>query len=38
MPTCAMSMYLFPQTIIEKIDKVRKRFFWQGVVQKENII
>jgi hypothetical protein len=29
-PTYAMSMYLLPSTVIEKIDKVRKRFFWQG--------
>jgi hypothetical protein len=37
MPTYVMSMYLLPQTIIEKINKVRKRVFRKGVVLKENI-
>jgi mannosylglycoprotein endo-beta-mannosidase len=29
-PTYAMSMYLLPKTIIKKMDRTRKRFFWQG--------
>jgi hypothetical protein len=30
MPTYAMSMYLLPSSVIERMDKARKRFFWQG--------
>jgi mannosylglycoprotein endo-beta-mannosidase len=29
-PTYAMSMYLLPKTVIKKMDRTRKRFFWQG--------
>lgn len=29
-PTYAMSMYLMPKTMIKKMDKTRKIFFWQG--------
>ena len=25
-----MSMYLLPKTVIKSMDKIRKRFFWQG--------
>jgi hypothetical protein len=29
-PTYAMFMYLMPKTVIKKMDKTRKIFFWQG--------
>ena len=29
-PIYSMSLYLLPKTILEKIDNIRKRFFWQG--------
>ena len=29
-PLYCMSMSLLPNTVIKKIDMVRKRFFWQG--------
>jgi hypothetical protein len=31
-----MSIYLFPKTILNKLDKTRKTFFWQGEAQKRN--
>jgi hypothetical protein len=29
-PTYAMSMYLLPKTLVKKMDRTRKKFFWQG--------
>lgn len=29
-PIYYMPMYLLPKTIIKRLDKTRKRFFWQG--------
>ena len=29
-PIYCMSMYLLPKTIIKRLDRTRKRFFWQG--------
>ena len=29
-PIYCMSMYLIPKTVIKSMDKIRKRFFWQG--------
>jgi hypothetical protein len=37
MPTYAMSMYLLPSSVIERMDKARKRFFWQGGGDKKKI-
>jgi hypothetical protein len=34
-PTYYMSMYLLPKTILEKMDKTRKKFFWQGGGEKK---
>jgi hypothetical protein len=25
-----MSIYLLPKTVLNKLDKIRRRFFWQG--------
>jgi hypothetical protein len=33
-----MSMYLLPKTVIKRMDKNRRKFFWQGVVGRRNII
>lgn len=30
-----MSVYLLPKTIIEKMDKIRRTFFWQGGAAKK---
>ena len=29
-PIYHMSIYLLPKTIVHKLDKIRRRFFWQG--------
>jgi hypothetical protein len=29
-PIYHMSIYLLPKSIIYKLDKIRRRFFWQG--------
>jgi hypothetical protein len=31
-----MSMYLFPQTVVNELDKQRRMFFWQGVAPRGN--
>ena len=33
-----MSMYLLPKTIVDTLDKQRRKFFWQGGGRKRNII
>jgi hypothetical protein len=35
LPVYAMSMYWLPVTTLDKMDTVRKRFFWQGGFEKE---
>ena len=37
-PIYRMSIYLLPKTIIARMDKVRRKFFWQGGGTKKNII
>jgi hypothetical protein len=37
-PTCYMSMHLLPKTILKKMDRTRKLFFWQGEEKRRNII
>jgi hypothetical protein len=37
-PTYYMSMHLLPKTILKKMDRTRKRFFWQGEEKRRNII
>lgn len=37
-PIYLMSIYLLPKTILNRLDKIRRTFFWQGVAQKRNII
>ena len=37
-PIYHMSVYLLPKTIVNKMDKIRRSFFWQGGGRKENII
>jgi hypothetical protein len=32
-----MSMYLMPKTVIKRLDKSRRKFFWQGGELKEEI-
>lgn len=32
-----MSMYLLPLTVIQKMDKARRTFFWQGGGDKKKI-
>jgi hypothetical protein len=33
--TYAMSMYLLPKTVIKRMDRIRKKFFWQGGNEKK---
>jgi hypothetical protein len=35
-PTYYMSMHLLPKTILQRMYRTRKRFFWQGEEKKEN--
>jgi hypothetical protein len=35
LPVYAMSMYWLTVTTLDKMDTVRKRFFWQGEFEKE---
>jgi hypothetical protein len=37
-PTYYMSMHLLPKTIMKRMDRTKKRFFWQGEEQTENTI
>jgi hypothetical protein len=37
-PTYYMSMHLLPQTILKRMDRTRKKFFWQGGGKRKNII
>jgi mannosylglycoprotein endo-beta-mannosidase len=34
-PTYCMSMYLLPKTIVKRMDRTRKRFFWPGGTKKK---
>jgi hypothetical protein len=34
-PIYQMSIYLLPKTIVNKMDKIRRTFFWQGGHQEE---
>jgi len=36
-PIYQMSIYLLPKTIVYKLDRLRRTFFWQGVERKRNI-
>lgn len=37
-PMYYMSMYLLPKTNVERMDKIREKFFWQGCSLKKNTI
>jgi len=37
-PIYCMSMYLLPKTIVKRLDRTRKRFFWQGSDTKKKIL
>jgi hypothetical protein len=37
-PIYQMSIYLLPKTIVNKMDKMRRTFFWQGVVLRGSTI
>jgi len=37
-PIYHMSLYLLPKTVVERLNKIRRSFFWQGGGTKRNII